>query len=294
MPVNKVIYGSEVLIDLSADTVTASDMVSGVTAHDASGEQITGGIDEITSNTEIKIPGATPSFTSSTARIGLSYAMTIDRVFRKGSTIVLQSKAENFGDAEAADVAKGRTFTSSAGLLVEGTMETDDTSAADPVIESLEITENGTYTAPDGVDGYSPIVVNVPSSGGGLPDTITPGDTPILGSWVGAYISTTTVTDTGLSVTIPKDGTYRFYIAAYAASTYSFGSSSPPVYLYKNGEQAAETAAESSPTAPLALELECAAGDVISVWAAGVTATYTTTGVRVLSLVACIDMEALT
>lgn len=29
------------------------------------------------------------------------------------------------------------------------------------VIEPLEITENGTYTAPEGVDGYSPVVVNV-------------------------------------------------------------------------------------------------------------------------------------
>lgn len=30
------------------------------------------------------------------------------------------------------------------------------------VIEPLEVTENGEYTAPDGVDGYSPIVVSVP------------------------------------------------------------------------------------------------------------------------------------
>ena len=31
-----------------------------------------------------------------------------------------------------------------------------------PVIRSLSVTENGTYTAPDGVDGYSPVVVEVP------------------------------------------------------------------------------------------------------------------------------------
>lgn len=33
---------------------------------------------------------------------------------------------------------------------------------ANPVIEPLSVTENGTYTAPEGVDGYSPITVNVP------------------------------------------------------------------------------------------------------------------------------------
>ena len=40
-------------------------------------------------------------------------------------------------------------------------------SATDPIIQPLEITENGTYTAPNGVDGYSPITVNVEGSGGG-------------------------------------------------------------------------------------------------------------------------------
>jgi hypothetical protein len=33
---------------------------------------------------------------------------------------------------------------------------------ADPVVEPLEVTENGAYIAPDGVDGYSPVTVNVP------------------------------------------------------------------------------------------------------------------------------------
>ena len=34
--------------------------------------------------------------------------------------------------------------------------------ATETVIEPLEITENGTYTAPDGVNGYNPVSVNVP------------------------------------------------------------------------------------------------------------------------------------
>lgn len=33
---------------------------------------------------------------------------------------------------------------------------------SEPVIEPLEVTENGTYTTPDNADGYSPVTVNVP------------------------------------------------------------------------------------------------------------------------------------
>ena len=40
--VNKVVFGSDTLIDLTADTITAADLASGVTAHDKSGAPITG------------------------------------------------------------------------------------------------------------------------------------------------------------------------------------------------------------------------------------------------------------
>lgn len=42
MAINKVVYGNNTLIDLTADTITAADLQSGVTAHDASGAVITG------------------------------------------------------------------------------------------------------------------------------------------------------------------------------------------------------------------------------------------------------------
>ena len=40
--VNKVVYGGTVLIDLTGDTVTADKILTGYTAHDKSGETITG------------------------------------------------------------------------------------------------------------------------------------------------------------------------------------------------------------------------------------------------------------
>ena len=42
MAVNKVVYGTTVLVDLTGDTVTADKLLKGATAHNASGEQITG------------------------------------------------------------------------------------------------------------------------------------------------------------------------------------------------------------------------------------------------------------
>lgn len=45
MAINKVLYGSTVLIDLTADTVTADKVLAGYTAHDQSGAIITGTCD---------------------------------------------------------------------------------------------------------------------------------------------------------------------------------------------------------------------------------------------------------
>lgn len=44
MAVNKVVYGTSVLVDLTSDTVTADKMLAGYTAHDKSGNQITGNV----------------------------------------------------------------------------------------------------------------------------------------------------------------------------------------------------------------------------------------------------------
>ena len=42
MATNKVVYGEDVLMDVSQDTVTPETLAQGVTAHNADGEQIVG------------------------------------------------------------------------------------------------------------------------------------------------------------------------------------------------------------------------------------------------------------
>lgn len=44
MAINKVEYGSNTLIDLTNDTVTADTMLEGATAHNAAGERIVGNV----------------------------------------------------------------------------------------------------------------------------------------------------------------------------------------------------------------------------------------------------------
>lgn len=64
--------------------------------------------------------------------------------------------------ATAEDIAQGKT------AYVNGQKVTGTASGGSAVIEALSVTTNGTYTAPSGVDGYSPVTVNVSGGGGGL------------------------------------------------------------------------------------------------------------------------------
>ena len=49
-------------------------------------------------------------------------------------------------------------------LDMVNTLPEAGSSGAVPVIEAFTATENGTYTVPEGVDGYSPVTVNVPET----------------------------------------------------------------------------------------------------------------------------------
>ena len=54
--INKVVYGSDTLIDLTADTVSAESMFKGLTAHAADGSIITGTAEITVSGTKLIMP----------------------------------------------------------------------------------------------------------------------------------------------------------------------------------------------------------------------------------------------
>lgn len=83
--------------------------------------------------------------------------MATDNLLRAGKTVQVSVAASEFGNAEAADVAAGKTFTSSAGLAVTGTGAMAEIMTATQVM-SITVDEviqgyadrTGTYTCPAG------------------------------------------------------------------------------------------------------------------------------------------------
>lgn len=137
MGVNKIVYDSKVLLDLTEDTVTPEDLVNGIIAHDRSGQKITGNIAEAkkfqcvsfklgeeTSDSGTKYINLTPRSgyphfsPNADSNVDLSKCYIAKAA---DLTYDLQTNASGFGNATAADVSAGKTFTSAAGLKVVGT-----------------------------------------------------------------------------------------------------------------------------------------------------------------------------
>ena len=119
------------------------------------------------------------------------------------------------------------------------------------------------------------------SDGLALPDTIVAGDTPVMISKGGKSITSTEQTDAGLTMTMPKTGTYRFLVCASVAGA------AVTAHLLKNGEDAGYVTIGASPTDPASMDLECNAGDVITLTAAKGSGYFAY--LSVFALIACVD-----
>jgi hypothetical protein len=197
-------------IDTSDATATASDLPEGVTAY-AKGAKITGVASEIAGTgylTALKNPENSSDYSDA---LRLSVEMTKDRLFRTGTSVRISSKYTNFGDALAEDVAKGKIFTSAAGLKVTGTKE--DTASPSG---SIDIVENGTYD----VTNYASANVNVPANEPTLQSkTVTPSESQKTVSPDSGYDGLSSVTVEAVSSTYVGSGVTKKSAATYTPGT---------------------------------------------------------------------------
>lgn len=73
MAINKVVYGTTVLVDLTSDTVDASHLAKGYTAHDAGGNLIVGTLEQ--QGSDNLLSGVTPSLLNGTTQSGKTYVI---------------------------------------------------------------------------------------------------------------------------------------------------------------------------------------------------------------------------
>jgi hypothetical protein len=171
--INKIIYGNNVLIDLTTDTIVASKMMSGYTAHDRSGAVITGTntYDADTSDanaiaSEIlatktayvngqKITGSMPNRGAVTGSItAKAQQVSIQNGYHDGSGYV------EIDSTEQAKIISSNILSGVTILGVEGSVQPSSDVHIEPSKTITPYTSSQTILPSSGYDAMAQVVVN--------------------------------------------------------------------------------------------------------------------------------------
>lgn len=190
MATNKVVYGSTVLIDLTADTVTADKILTSYTAHDASGATITGTCDFDVNSQDATVKVAEILLgktayargTQLTGTMPNNGAKTISISTVNDEIAIPQGYHDGSGKASIIDSEKAKIIASNikSGITILGVTGTLEPSSAVKVHSKTvtPTTEKQTVLPDSGYDYLSQVTVNaIPyveteNSAGGITVTI--------------------------------------------------------------------------------------------------------------------------
>ncbi len=140
------------------------------------------------------------------------------------------------------------------------------------------------------LDAYDGYIGQIVTGGGGATLTPTAGDYPVVGNG-GLGGGGNALTSTGISVTIPVTGTYRFKWCAFRRSTGNTYTWASRLYRTRSGQTTAIGTQNSTWTNTYSqtnsLDIACNAGDVITVYVAGRSNSYSWGGM----LTACVAQK---
>lgn len=327
--VEKVINGYK---DVSSVTATAEDVLSGKEIVNSNGTLVSGTMTNvgtvnktISSKSEVyTIPSGKHSGSGTVQISTAEQNKIIAGNIKKGVSILgvtgtcetgTTTSGTDTSDATAttSDIRKGKTAYVN-GSKITGNMTEQSAQTITPSTTNKTISSGQYLTGTQTIKGDTNLVAgNIKSgisifgvmgtytgsssggstTGSGLPSTITAGDTPVASSWVTSKVTdSSNETDTGVSLTIKKAGTYRFKILASSSGNSYNGSSYPTVYLYKNGSSVESASINTSSTLSLpSFDVACVVGDVIKVYAKASGSSWSSVVALVYGLVACINWD---